>query len=160
MANSIPSAATTHPGPSNNMLEQPPERTISEVEAEVAAQSQNPQECKVHGCFRMLVNAVPSCIAVILCFGILLLGLGNYSTSATSENGLLIFGITLLLAITYVIGLFDAQLSHEVRLSSAEKRRKKVLKHALVFTGYQIILIPAAMASVVGIGAAMCSVLS
>jgi hypothetical protein len=38
--------------------------------------------------------------------------------------------------------------------SSAEK---KVLTHAWLFTGYQIILIPAAMASVVGIGAAVCS---
>lgn len=139
------------------MLEQPPERTISEVEAEVAAQSQHPQERKVHGCFRMLVNAMPSCVAVILSFGLLLVGLGGYSPSDGSEKALFIFGIALLLAITFCIGLFDAQLSHEVRLSSAEQRRKKVLTHAWLFTGYQIILIPAAMASVVGIGAAVCS---
>ena len=139
------------------MLEQPPERTISEVEAEVAAQSQHPQERKVHGCFRMLVNAMPSCVAVIVSFGLLLVGLGGYSPSDGSQTALLIAVITLLLAITYGIGLFDANLSHEVRLSPAEQRRRKVLMHALVFTGYQIILIPAAIASVVGIGAAVCS---
>jgi hypothetical protein len=140
------------------MLEQPPERDISEVEAEVAAQSQQPQERKVHGCFRIIVNAMPSCIAVILSIGLLLVGLGSYGgSSARSQTALLIAGIILLLAITYGIGLFDANLSHEVRLSPAEQRRRKVLMHALVFTGYQIILIPASMASVVGIGAAVCS---
>ena len=140
------------------MLEQPPERTISEVEAEVAAQSQHPQERKVHGCFRMLVNAMPSCVAVILSFGLLLVGLGGYGgSSARSQTALLIAVIALLLAITFCIGLFDAQLSHEARLSPVEQRRKKVLTHAWLFTGYQIILIPAAMASVVGIGAAVCS---
>jgi hypothetical protein len=141
------------------MLEQPPERDISEVEAEVAARAQQPQERKVHGCFRMLVNAMPSCVAVILSIGLLLVGLGGYSPSDGSENALFIFGITLLLAITFCIGLFDAQLSHEIRLSPVEQRRKKILTHAWLFTGYQIALIPASMASLAGIAAAVCSVI-
>ena len=132
--------------PSNNMLLQPPERTISEVEAQIAAQY--PQKHKVNKFFRFFVYATPTFAAPISYF--------LFAGVLEQSRGLFIIpvhqlctkgGILLMLAVIYSIGLFDAQLSHEVRLSPAEQRRRKVLKHALKFTLFQLIIIPCGLAA-------------
>ena len=156
MENSIPSAAITQPEPSNKMLEQPPERDISEVEAEVAAQY--PQKQKVNGFFRFVVYATPTFAAPISFFLFAwVLAASSGTPSVTMEKLIASGGILLMLAVIYGIGLFDALLSPLIHAINAQERRRFMLMHALKFTGYQLVIIPCGLAVLVGIAAAVCS---
>jgi len=138
------------------MLEQPPERDISEVEAEVAAQY--PQKQKVNGFFHFVVYATPTFAAPISFFLFAWLLAASSGTSNVTMDTLVISGgILLMLAVIYSIGLFAALLSPLIHAINAQERRRFMLMHALKFTGYQLVIIPCGLAVLVGIAAAICS---
>ena len=121
------------------MLEQPPERSQAEVEAEAAAVQSAPQR-QVHGCFRVIIWCLPTLVLYIV---FLAVGGALSETLGSVSLGLyLTVSLLLTLGITFTIGFFDGYLTNSAGATSSAQRQKEILSHAGKFTVIQFGLIP------------------
>ena len=122
------------------MLEQPPERSQMEIDAEIAAaaQQQAPPN-RAHGCFRMMVWCSP--VFVLLIIGYLLNSLPNrlWSYSYVAPQ---LLSFPLSLAAVYGIGYFDGMLTHKTFAPQEAQRRRNLHIHALKFLAWQFLIVP------------------
>lgn len=130
------------------MLEQPPERSQLEVEAEAAARAQTSPQRRLHGCFRILVWCMPT-----------LLFYGVYAAVAYvsvvffpgRESAFLVPVIFVLItALTFGVGYFDGHFAVPENSTALRNRQQSILGHAAKFTAWQILLIPALTVLMIG----------
>jgi magnesium-transporting ATPase (P-type) len=122
------------------MLEQPPERSQMEIEAEVAASAQASAQRDLHGCFRFIVWCMPTIFFYAFAAGVSTIT--RTLLRGTHEAvGITIFSV-LIIGSTFGIGCFDGLFSPSAILSSPQKRRNEILFHAGRFTMWQVFLIP------------------
>lgn len=131
------------------MLEQPPERSQWEIEAEIAAAAQQQQFApnRAMGCFRLVIWCSPIFVSII----ILLLINSLPSTlwlNAYFPPQLLV--IPLSLAATYGIGYFDGMLSRKTFAADDSQRRRQLRSHAVIFLASQFLIVPAIVALIIG----------
>jgi hypothetical protein len=123
------------------MLEQPPERSPLEIEAEAAAAAINAPQRRPHGCFRLIVWCMPTFLFYACVFAVAYVS-SSFFRSAPDYVSLTLFGV-LVIGLTYGVGFFDGFFSPHTIAASPAERQKLILLHALRFTAYQILLIPA-----------------
>ena len=130
------------------MLEQPPERSQWEVEAEAAAAAQASPQRRMHGCLRLLIWGMPT----LLFYGVYVaVAYMSMSVFRGRSDDLWIPVILLLnLGLTYGVGYFDGFFSTNATHSSPEQRKRELLWHAAKFTAWQVLLIPALSVLMVG----------
>ena len=133
------------------MLEQPPERTQMEIEAEAAAAAMQDTRRQPHGCVRPLVWLMPTLVFYGMMFGVGV-GFNAFLPGVDERIVLIVFGM-LVLGATYGLGCFDGVFSPKTFVPSPSERQRLILMHGLYFTAHQIWLIPAI--SVVLFGACM-----
>lgn len=131
------------------MLEQPPERSPMEIEAEMAAAAQQQQfpPNRAMGCFRLLIWCSPIFVSVII--GFLFSSLPNrlWSNSYLAPQ---LLGIPVSLAAIYGIGYFDGMLSRKTFAMQDSQRRSNLRRHALIFLAWQFLIVPAIGALIFG----------
>lgn len=130
------------------MLEQPPERSQMEIEAEAAAAASLSPQRRPHGCFRLIVWCMPTFLFYAIAFAV------AYVTNAVFRSapdyvGLTLFGV-LVIGLTFGIGCFDGFFSPSTIVASPSERQKLILLHGLRFFAYQILLVPALSFLLVG----------
>jgi hypothetical protein len=122
------------------MLEQPPERSQAEVEAEAAAlAAQAAPQRRVHGCYRVIIWCMPTVVLYVIFMAVaavLTATLGGVTVGLYLTVSLL-----LTLGITFTIGFFDGFFTNNTSATSPELRQKEI-SHAGRFTLIQIGLIP------------------
>ena len=123
------------------MLEQPPERSQMEIEAEAAVAAQLSPHRRPHGCFRLLIWCMPTFFFYATLVAILFAS--NALMRGSNELLPLIVFFALMLGLTYGVGFFDGYLSVNSIVSSPEQRQREILWHAAKFTAWQVLLIPA-----------------
>jgi hypothetical protein len=123
------------------MLEQPPERSLLEIEAEVAAAAQASPQRNMHGCFRFVVWCMPTFLFYVI------LAAALYSNYAFLNEAFLtytlIIAFTVMAGITFGIGILNGCFSKKIISSSPEVRRREILWYAAAFTVMQFWIIPA-----------------
>lgn len=123
------------------MLEQPPERSPLEVEAEAAALAQASPQRRPHGCFRVLVWCMPTFLFYACFIGVTFLTYNFYRQGSQTLGGVVF--LALAIGLTYGVGCFDAIFSQSTVVAQSDQRRKLILVHAARFTAWQILLVPA-----------------
>ena len=123
------------------MLEQPPEKSDSEIEAEFAAAAQTSSQLRPHGCFQLLVWCMPTFIFWISAAAAIFLHVMvfNLQSAITSYCVFLAFVMT----VNYGIGILDGTIPRSNIAASAELRKQEILFHAASFTAMQVFVIPA-----------------
>ncbi len=132
------------------MLEQPPERSEWEIQAEIAAVAeQRPPANRAHGCFRVIIWCSPVIVVGGIAWLLALMRMG-YSTFFPKQT--LFF--VLAHAATFGIGYFDGMLSRKTFGPTDQERRSKLHVLALKFLLWQYQITPALGVLLIG-GACM-----
>lgn len=130
------------------MLEQPPERSLLEIEAAAAATEQASPQLRPHGCFRLLVWSMPTFLFWVTAAGAAYLHSEFFR--ADSPTTTFILFLFVVLALNYGIGCLDGLISRSNIAVSPELRKQQILYHAATFAGAQIVVIPALSVLLVG----------
>lgn len=122
------------------MLEQPPERSQWEIDAEIAASAQQlAPPSRAQGCFRLILWCSPVFVVLIL---VVLLNSLPSRLWMQSYFAPQLLSIPLSLAAIYGIGYFDGLLSRKTFAAQEGERRRNVRWHALIFLAWQFLIIP------------------
>jgi hypothetical protein len=130
------------------MLEQPPERSQMEIEAEAAAAASRPTHHRNQGCFRVIIWCMPTFLFYGSAFAV------AYASSVLFRSApdfvpIVLFCL-LVIGLTFGVGCFDGFFSPKTIVASPSERQKLILLHGLRFFAYQILLVPALSFLLVG----------
>jgi hypothetical protein len=132
------------------MLEQPPERSLLEIEAEVAATAQAPPQRSIHGCFRFVLWCMPTLLFYVILAATLY---GNYVLFHEAYlKPALIVAFTVFAGITFGIGMLNGCFSKKTISSSPAVRHREILWYAAAFTVMQFWIIPALTVIMIVVG--------
>lgn len=112
-----------------------------EIEAEAAAAALHEPQRRPHGCFRLIVWCMPTFLFYASGFAVAYAG-SVLQTWISESISWILFG-ALVIGLTYGVGCFDGFFSPTTIVPSPSERQKLIMLHALRFTAYQILLIPA-----------------
>lgn len=128
------------------MLEQPPERSEWEIQAELAAAAkQQAPTNRAHGCFRIIIWCSP-----VFVIGIIIALINSFSFALTYFIPQQIALIAISHAAVFGIGYFDGMLSRKTYAPNEQDRRRKICFHALKFLLWQFLIVPALAVLLVG----------
>jgi hypothetical protein len=130
------------------MLEQPPERSQWEVEAEAAAAAQASPQRRMHGCLRLLIWCMPTLLFYGVYAAVAYISIAVFR--GVGDTLWIPVILMVILGLTYGVGFFDGCFSTNSIQASPEQRKRDLLWHAAKFTAWQVLLIPALSVLMIG----------